>query len=116
MVRRVVSGAHYGVRDWLVQRFSAVIMLAYSLMLIVYVLLHQPMQYAAWHALYSYPSMHYFTLLFALSLYLHAWVGVRDILMDYVRVTWIRLSLQVATIVALVLYSMWIVTILWSVK
>ena len=116
MVSRVVSGAHYGLRDWLVQRFSAVIMLAYSVTLIAYVVMHQPLHYAMWHALFSHASMRYFTLLFALSLYLHAWVGVRDILMDYVRLTWIRLSLQVATIVVLVLYAMWIVTILWSVK
>jgi succinate dehydrogenase / fumarate reductase membrane anchor subunit len=116
MVSRVVSGAHYGLRDWLVQRFSAVIMLAYSVTLIAYVAMHQPLHYATWHALFSHASMRYFTLLFALSLYLHAWVGVRDILMDYVRLTWVRLSLQVATIVVLVLYGMWIVTILWSVK
>ncbi len=116
MVSRVVSGAHYGVRDWLVQRFSAVIMLGYTVTLMVYVITHLPMQYAVWHMLFSYQGMRYFTLLFALSLYLHAWVGVRDILMDYVHLTWIRLSLQFATIVALVLYTMWIVTILWGVK
>ncbi len=111
-----MSGAHYGLRDWLAQRFSAVIMLMYTVLLIGYWATQQALNYDTWHALFSPAWMRYFTLLFALSLYLHAWVGVRDILMDYVHATWIRLPLQVATIVALLLYTMWIVTILWSVK
>jgi len=116
MVRRGVSGAHYGLRDWLAQRFSAVIMLMYTVFTVGYLATQQALNYGTWHALFNHAWMRYFTLLFALSLYLHAWIGVRNILMDYVHATWIRLPLQVATIVALLLYAMWIVTILWSVK
>ena len=116
MVRRAVSGAHYGVRDWLVQRLSAVVMLVYTFALIAYVLMHQPLNYETWHGLFQYEVTRFFTLLFALSLFVHAWVGVRDVLMDYVRSTWVRLSLQVATIAALLLYTMWTVSLLWSVQ
>ena len=116
MVRRAVSGAHYGVRDWLVQRFSAVAMLVYTLALIVYVLMHQPLNYETWQELFKHAVMRFFTLLFALSLFVHAWVGMRDVLMDYVRSTWVRLSLQVATIASLLLYTMWTVSLLWGVQ
>lgn len=115
MVKRVNTGAHYGVRDWLAQRFSAVLMLLYILFLLVYLILHQPMNYASWRGLFQQEGMRFFTLLFAFSLLLHAWIGVRDVLMDYVRATWLRLSLQVATIAALLIYSMWAISILWSV-
>lgn len=115
-MRRAVSGAHYGVRDWLAQRLSAVIMLVYTVALIAYVLRHQPLSYETWRALFQHEVMRFFTLLFALSLFLHAWVGVRDVLMDYVRSTWVRLSLQVASIAALLLYTMWAVSLLWSVQ
>jgi succinate dehydrogenase / fumarate reductase membrane anchor subunit len=54
------------------------------------------------------------TLLAMLSLFWHAWIGVRDIYMDYVKPTSIRLTLQVLTIVLLVGYAMWTFTILWS--
>ena len=114
MVRRVNTGAHYGVRDWLAQRFSAVFMVLYSIFLLSYVVLHQPLNYAQWHGLFQQQAMRIFTLLFALSLFIHAWVGVRDVLMDYVRSTWLRLSLQVATIAALLVYSMWVVSLLWG--
>lgn len=116
MVKRVNTGAHYGVRDWLAQRFSAVLMLLYTLFLLVYLIMHQPMNYAIWHGLFQQEGMRFFTLLFAFSLFVHAWVGVRDVLMDYVRATWLRLSLQVATIAALLLYSMWTVFLLWRVQ
>ena len=116
MVRRVNTGAHYGVRDWLAQRFSAVLMLLYTLFLLTYLALHQPINYTSWHGLFQQEGMRFFTLLFALSLFVHAWVGVRDVLMDYVRATWLRLSLQVATITVLLLYTMWTVSLLWSVQ
>lgn len=114
MVKRVNTGAHYGVRDWLAQRFSAVFMLLYSVFLLSYLALHRPLNYNVWHELFQHTSMRFFTLLFALSLFVHAWVGVRDVLMDYVRATWLRLSLQVATIAVLLLYSMWTVALLWN--
>lgn len=116
MLKRVITGAHYGVRDWLAQRLSAVIMLIYSLALLAYVLTHQPMRYATWHGLFQYAAVRFFTLLFALSLFVHAWVGVRDVLMDYVHSTGFRLVLQAATIVALLIYTMWTVTLLWGMR
>ena len=116
MVKRIVSGAHYGLKDWLVQRFTAVIMLLYTVALLGWLLAQRPVDYATWRALFDGAWIRYFTLLFALSLFLHAWVGVRDILMDYVRPARLRLPLQVTTIVVLLLYAMWTVNILWSVK
>lgn len=115
MVKRIVSGAHYGLKDWLIQRFSAVIMLIYTIALLAWLGLGQPLDFETWRALFSRDWMRFFTLLFALSLLLHAWVGVRDILMDYVRFVRLRLPLQAAAIAALLIYAMWVADILWSV-
>ena len=82
MVERIVSGAHYGLRDWLLQRVTAVVMALYSLFLAAFLLTHQPLQFADWSGLFLNHWMRLASLLFLLSLYLHAWVGVRDILMD----------------------------------
>lgn len=112
---RIVGGAHYGLRDWLIQRFSAVVMAAYTLFLVGYWASQTPIDFVVWRSLFSREWMRYATLLFALSLFLHAWVGVRDILMDYVRPTALRLALQIAVIVALIVYAMWTVGILWSI-
>ncbi len=111
---RSVGGAHYGLRDWLIQRVTAVFMTGYALFLVGLVLYWRPLGYARWKALFDQPWMRYATLLFFLGLCLHAWVGVRDILMDYVPVTAIRLFFHVLAIMALLVYSMWAVRILWS--
>jgi succinate dehydrogenase / fumarate reductase membrane anchor subunit len=113
MVNRVVSGAHYGVRDWLVQRFSALLMALYSLVLVAMLVAHQPLTYAGWRTIFGTEWVRYATLLFAISLYAHTWIGMRNIFMDYVHATWLRLSLQFLTVVTLFVYAAWTVRILW---
>ena len=114
MVKRIVIGAHDGLRDWLVQRVSAVVMVVYTLLMIVILLAQSPLQYAEWKTLFSQQWMRLASLLFLLSLFIHAWIGVHDILMDYVHATGIRLGLQIAVIVALVVYTAWSIRILWG--
>lgn len=112
--KRVVTGAHYGLRDWMAQRITAVILAVYTLVLGVTLLLTPELNHAAWKAIFKGTFMRVLSLLAVLSLFWHAWIGVRDIYMDYVKPTSIRLTLQVLTIVLLVGYAIWTFTILWS--
>jgi succinate dehydrogenase / fumarate reductase, membrane anchor subunit len=111
--RRLVVGAHYGLRDWLAQRITAAIMAIYSVIALVVVLTGKPISYAVWKDLFAQGWMRVATLLFAVSLAWHAWVGVRDILMDYVKPTGLRLTLEVGTLLLLAVYVGWTVQILW---
>lgn len=113
MVERVITGAHYGMRDWLAQRVSAAIMAAYSIILAVALLSGQPINYATWRDLFANGWMRVATLLFAVSLAWHAWVGMRDILMDYARPTGLRLFLEIVTVLVLAAYLGWTIQILW---
>jgi succinate dehydrogenase / fumarate reductase membrane anchor subunit len=113
MVKRLVVGAHYGMRDWLAQRISAAIMAVYSVILAVVLLREVPLSYAVWRDLFAQGWMRVATLLFAVSLAWHAWVGVRDILMDYVKPDGLRLALQVFTLLVIAAYVGWAVQILW---
>lgn len=114
MVKRIVVGAHYGLRDWVVQRVTAVVMAVYTLLLVAIMLTPPSFQFAEWKALFANQWIRIATLLFLLSLYLHAWVGVRDILMDYIQPTGVRLAAQILVILALLYYAVWSVQILWS--
>ena len=49
-----------------------------------------------------------------LSLFYHAWVGIRDIVMDYVKSAAVRFVIHVLVILALLLYAIWSVEILWG--
>ena len=113
MVKRIIVGAHYGTRDWLAQRITALIMAVYTLLALVVFAARAPFTYESWKALFAQGWMRIATLLFAASLAWHAWVGVRDILMDYVKHDGLRLALQVLTVLLLAGYVGWTIEILW---
>ena len=115
MVNRAVSGAHYGLRDWLAQRLTAIVMFLYTLLVIGLLLTTPKFDYAAWRELFAPQWMKLATLLFLLSVYLHAWIGMRNIFMDYVKHGGVRLALYAAVIAALVAYAAWSAQILWSI-
>ena len=111
--QRVVVGAHYGLRDWLSQRVTAVVMALFTVAVIVQVLMPGEMGYDKWAAIFSHQWMKVLTFITIVSLAVHAWVGMRDILMDYVKPVGARLTLQVAVIAWLVGCAGWAVQVLW---
>jgi succinate dehydrogenase / fumarate reductase membrane anchor subunit len=113
--KRLVVGAHYGLREWMVQRVTAIVLALYIVLLLGLVMAAPQMDYDAWAGLFVPTSMKLVTLIALLALFYHAWVGIRDIWMDYVKPTGIRLGLQVATILFLVYCAVWSVQILWRV-
>jgi len=113
VTQRIVTGAHYGLRDWLAQRITAVIMAVYSVIAVVVLLTSKNINYSVWRELFAQGWMRVATLLFMASLAWHAWVGVRDILMDYIKPDGLRLSLQVGTLLVIAAYVGWTIQILW---
>jgi len=114
MVRREVVGAHYGLRDWLAQRITAVIMLVYSAVILSVISALPRMDYWQWKVLWQTPVVRYATVILIASLLFHAWVGVRNIYMDYIKDPALRLALYMLTIGALLYYAVWSIKILWS--
>ncbi|WP_298834463.1 succinate dehydrogenase, hydrophobic membrane anchor protein [uncultured Piscinibacter sp.] len=111
--KRIVVGAHYGLRDWLAQRITAALMALFTLALIVQVLLPGEMGYDKWAGIFSRQWMKVLTFVVIVSLLYHVWVGMRDVWMDYVKPVAIRLVLQVFTIVWLVGCAGWAIQVLW---
>jgi succinate dehydrogenase / fumarate reductase membrane anchor subunit len=89
-------------------------MLFYTLFFVAVLISLPTLDYEHWRALWRLPIMRFATLLFLFALFLHAWVGVRNIFMDYIKDTGVRLILYVLVIVALVAYGVWAVQILWG--
>ena len=114
MPKRVVVGAHYGWRDWLVQRVSAVVMAVYTALILFLVVWTGGLEYAAWKAIFGNELFRLATFVFMLALLWHAWVGVRNIAMDYLKPTSVRLTFQVVVIVLLIAYAGWTIQVLWG--
>jgi succinate dehydrogenase / fumarate reductase membrane anchor subunit len=114
MVKRVIVGAHYGHTDWLAQRVTAVVMAAYSFGFLAYALYAGGFDYARWSALFGTPLFRLSTFVFMLALLWHAWVGVRDIWMDYIKPVAVRLTLETITALLLIAYAGWTIEVLWG--
>jgi succinate dehydrogenase / fumarate reductase membrane anchor subunit len=117
MVKRYTKtpvGAHYGTGDWLLQRLTAVVMAGYTIFILIALAAFRPSSYAAWKAALSHTWLQVGTLLFVGALLYHAWVGMRDILMDYVKPTALRLTAQFAVAFVLLFYLVWTASILWG--
>jgi succinate dehydrogenase / fumarate reductase, membrane anchor subunit len=106
--------AHYGWRDWLSQRVTAVVMVLYTLLVFGIVVWHGGLDYSVWKGLFASNAFKLATFLFMVSLFFHAWVGVRNIAMDYVKPTGWRLAVQMIVIGMLIAYAGWTIQILWG--
>lgn len=117
--KRLVVGAHYGTMDFIAQRVTAVIMAVYTLVLFFGIIFTSEMNFESWRHLFTFtflaiPLGQLLATLAFLSLAWHAWIGVRDIWMDYVRSAGLRLFLQVLTLLWLVGAIVFFAKILWS--
>lgn len=114
--KRIVTGAHYGLRDWLAQRVTALLMALFTLLIVLRLVFSRgPVSYELWAGLFSSQWMKTITFTVILALLYHAWVGMRDIWMDYIKPVGLRLSLQVFSIVWLLGCAGWAIQVLWRV-
>jgi succinate dehydrogenase / fumarate reductase, membrane anchor subunit len=112
--KRVVVGAHYGLRDWLAQRVTGGLMALFTVILLAQVLLTKgPLGYDQWSGIFSAQWMKTLTFAVIVAMLYHAWIGMREIFMDYVKPTAVRLTLQIFSIVWLVGCAGWAVQVLW---
>jgi succinate dehydrogenase / fumarate reductase membrane anchor subunit len=130
--KRVVVGAHYGLRDWLSQRITGVLMALFTIALLLQYLWPSHAKnidgeritdaagkfvlltgYDKWAGIFSTQWMKVLTFVVIVSLAYHAWVGMRDVWMDYVQPVGARLLLEVFTIVWLVGCMGWAIQVLW---
>ena len=113
--RRVLVGAHYGLRDWLIQRITALVLTAFVLLVAGGLVIAGRLDYEAWSAVFAPVPVKLASVLAIVALCYHAWIGVRDIWMDYVKPAGWRLALHVGTILWLLYCLVWSIEILWSV-
>jgi succinate dehydrogenase / fumarate reductase membrane anchor subunit len=115
MVKKLVSDwslTGSGLRDWLWQRLSAVVLAAYTLVLCAFFFMHPEVDYTQFYAFFSLLWMRIFTLIALLGLVIHAWVGMWTVLTDYIKSASLRFMLEVLVILSLAVFFGWGIEIL----
>jgi len=115
MVKNATSYSGSGLRDWLVQRVSAVVIAIYVVFLVSFLMTKGELNYEQWQALFSHNVMKVATIVTLLFVMLHAWVGLWTVFTDYLKCTILRIFIEVLTIFALVSYFVLGVILVWSV-
>jgi succinate dehydrogenase / fumarate reductase membrane anchor subunit len=101
--------ASSGLRSWLLQRLSAVYIVLF-LIIIALAWGGQPITYHAWRLWVAHPVANIALLLFVLALLLHAWIGGRDVVIDYIHSV-------AGRYVALIIFALGIIIMgLWSLR
>ncbi len=116
---RRVGGSHRGLDMWLLQRASAIYMALFLPIFLVCALSAGPLDYAVWHGLFESLAMKVASFLFIAAMLAHAWIGLREIFIDYLHCancTLLRLALYFAFAVLYLACLVWTVDILWSVR
>ena len=118
MVTQVTSFSRTGLSDWLIQRVTSLVLLSYFLC--IGGSLVMGVNYETWSAMHQTTPMRVFTLLAALSLAAHAWIGLWAVYTDYLTERmlgpWgntLRRICQLGTVLLLITYLLWVVQVVW---
>ena len=121
MVTNITSLSRSGLSDWLIQRFTAVVLSLYTIAFVLYLAFNPDLNYQQWRDLFSQLPVQIFTLLALLSIVAHAWVGMWTVTTDYLneralgeRAVWIRFPVQLICFLSLFSYMVWGVYIFWG--
>lgn len=113
-VRSVTNFSRSGLSDWMLQRISAVILAAFTVFIIGFLIQNPDLQYAQWHGLFEKTWVKVFTLLSLLSVLAHAWIGLWTVATDYIKPTFIRFLFLAVVAITLFVFLVVTVTALWG--
>lgn len=131
MVTAVTNYGRSGLHDWVLQRATAIVLLAYFVTVFAYIVCAgEDLTYQVWSGFMGCTAMKIFTTIALLSTAIHAWIGMWAVLTDYVtdrvlslklglnlgaKATVLRIFLQAGCILLCVVYVLWGLEIVWSI-
>lgn len=113
-VRIATSLGRSGLQDWLLQRFTAIILLLYIGFWVVYGLYYPTLNYDSWKDLFNHDLMRFSSLIALLCLLIHAWIGIWTVTTDYLKIVSLRLLCQSLFGLGLLYCLLWGFKILWG--
>lgn len=114
MLSSVTSLTNNGLRDWLIQRVTALVLFVYFVAALFYFYFHPQLNYDAWVSFWTHPVVRVASILATFSFLLHAWIGLWTVTTDYLPRLWLRLTIQILLMLGLLSVFIWSLMILWG--
>ena len=114
MVKNVTSLTGNGLRDWIIQRVTWVIIAVYVVFLVTFMAVHAPLTHDVWCQLFRNNLMRLATVLTLLAILLHMYIIMWTIFTDYLKNTLVRVTAEVVVFISLLAFVIWGVMILWG--
>ena len=111
-----MSRPAHGLRDWLLQRLTAIYLACFLIYLLVHFLIQPQHTFQEWHDWITRPAMIIAAAMFILAVLVHGWVGMRDVVLDYVHGISLRISVLSLIALSLVACGIWAMRILVQVS
>ncbi|VFP86544.1 succinate dehydrogenase, hydrophobic membrane anchor protein [Candidatus Erwinia haradaeae] len=114
MVSNATALGRHGLHDWLLLRATSIIITFYIAYILAMLLMIEKITYNTWQALFQLSFTKVFTCLTLLSILVHGWIGMWQVLTDYIKILAIRILLQLAVVIILFVYAIYGTIIVWS--
>ena len=111
-----MSRPAHGLRDWLLQRLTAIYLGLFLIYLLVHFLLQPQHTFQEWHDWVTRPVMIIATAIFILAVLVHGWVGMRDVVLDYVHAVSLRITVLSLIALTLIGCGVWTLRLLVQVS
>ncbi|MGL9769732.1 MAG: succinate dehydrogenase, hydrophobic membrane anchor protein [Sodalis sp. (in: enterobacteria)] len=115
MVNNASALGRNGVHEWLLVRVSAIVICLYIIYLLGFILLADPFTYDVWHSFFATSLTKVFTLLTLFSILVHTWIGMWQVLTDYIKPIRLQLRLRVGIGIVLIVYLFYVIIVVWEV-
>jgi succinate dehydrogenase / fumarate reductase membrane anchor subunit len=110
------SKGNDALQGWLAQRITASLMAVFTLVVLLQVIFNKgSMGYDKWAGIFASQPMKLFTFVVILAMAWHVALGMKEIYMDYIKPTALRLALRVFSVIWLVACAGWAIQVLWRV-
>lgn len=105
----------HGIYEWLLVRFSAILMLLYLIYFSCFILFNTSLSYNEWYDFFDKKITKIFSILTLISMLSHTWIGIHHIFEDYVKQHIFKILGIWLVIIVLFLYLLFGTIIIWSV-
>ena len=114
MVANITSLTGNGLKDWLIQRVTAVVLGIYLVLMLTYFLTHHGLNYTEWHAFYHQTYFQIINVIMIVALLKHAWIGLWTVTTDYLKCAMVRISVQMLILFSLFGLLVWFLMTIWG--